>query len=158
MLEADRLVARALSIIGTVDCERETGLQTEMLLVLGARRTGADARMIVHAAGTLRAMPAVARAFAGGELSWSQVRAITTAVRSVDARGRAHIDRLIAFNAPRLCQMDPDELLGRVDDAVATLRPDLARAREDRQIAREYLAIQGRLDGSSSLSGEMGSE
>jgi Domain of unknown function (DUF222)/HNH endonuclease len=38
------------------------------------------------------------------------------------------------------------------------LRPDLMRAREDRQIAREYLSIQGRLDGSSTLSGEMGAE
>ena len=45
-----------------------------------------------------------------------------------------------------------------VDDAVAGLRPDLMRAREDRQIAREYLSIQGRLDGTSTLSGEMSAE
>src|ERR1041385_3889156 len=116
ILEADRLIARALSTIGVVDCETSTGLPTEMMLVLGARRTGADAYTLVNAAATLRAMPAVASAFGSGALSWSQVRAITTAVRSVDGTGREHIDRLIAFNAPRLAQMDPDELLARVDD------------------------------------------
>ena len=158
LLEADRLTARALSIIGTVDCEGSTGLSTEMMLVLGARRTGADARMMVNAAATLRAMPSVARAFGAGELSWSQVRAITTAVKAVDAQGREHIDRLIEFNAPRLAQMDPDELLARVDEAVTRARDDRARAREDRQLAREYLSIQGRLDGSSSITGELGAE
>jgi len=158
ILEADRLIARALSTIGVVDCETSTGLPTEMMLVLGARRTGTDAYTLVNAAATLRAMPAVASAFGSGRLSWSQVRAITTAVRSVDGTGREHIDRLIAFNAPRLAQMDPDELLARVDDAVAGLRPDLARAREDRWTARQYLSIQGRLDGSSTLHGEMGAE
>jgi len=158
LVEADRLVARALSIIGTVDSERTTGLPTEMMLVLGARRTGADARMLVNAACMLRAMPSVARAFATGDLSWSQVRAITTAVRSLDAQGRTHIDRLIAFNAPRLGQSDPDEVLARVDDAVFGLRADLARAREDRQIARGFLAVQGRLDGSASIYGEADAE
>ncbi|HLW18435.1 MAG TPA: DUF222 domain-containing protein [Actinomycetota bacterium] len=158
LVESDRLIARALSIIGTVECERTTGLPTEMMLVLGARRTGADAYGLVNAAATLRGMPSVARAFCAGELSWSQVRAITGAVRSVDAAGREQIDRLIAFNAPRLGKMDPDELLSRVDDAVAGLRPDLVRAREDRHITREYLSVQGRLDGSCSILGEAGPE
>ena len=158
LLESDRLIAHALSIIGTVECERTTGLPTEMMLVLGARRTGTDAYRLVNAASTLRGMPAVARAFGKGELSWSQVRAITSAVRAVDAAGREHIDRLIAFNAPRLRQMDPDELLSRVDDAVAGLRPDLMRAREDRQIAREYLSVQGKLDGSCTIQAEAGPE
>ena len=158
LLESDRLVARALSIIGTVDCERSTGLPTEMMLVLGARRTAADAYGLVNAAATLRGMPATARSFSSGELSWPQVRAITAAVRAVDGAGREQIDRLIAFNAPRLSSMDPDELLARVDDAVAGLRPDLVRAREDRQIAREFLSLQGRLDGSCAILGEAGPE
>src|SRR5205823_966936 len=98
LLEADRLVARALSIIGTVECERATGLPTEMMLVLGARRTGTDAYMMVNAAAALRGMPSTASAFERGELSWSQVRAIVSAVRSVDQAGRAQIDNLIKFN------------------------------------------------------------
>src|SRR5437879_2069941 len=48
LIEADRLTARALSIIGCVDCESVTGLPTEMMLVLGAphRRRRAHARQL----------------------------------------------------------------------------------------------------------------
>lgn len=158
LIEADQLTARALSIICSIDCESVTGLPTEMLLVLGARRTGADARMLVNAAATLRAMPATAYAFARGDLSWSQVRAVVSAVRTVDAAGRGQLDDLIATQTDRLAQMDPDELLARIDDAVARLRSDLLRAREDRQVEGGFLAVQGRLDGSASFYGEADAE
>jgi len=158
LLEADRLTARALTIIGHSDVEASSGLPAEMLLCLGARRTGADARMLVNAAATLRGMPTTSAAFARGDLSWSQVRAIVTAVRSVDRAGRARIDELISSEAHRLGRMDPDELVARVDDAVSGLRADLALAREDRQIQRGFLAVQGRFDGSSSFYGEADAE
>jgi hypothetical protein len=158
LIEADQHTAHAISIISRVACESATGLPTEMMLVLGARRTGADARMLVNAAETLRAMPATASAFARGELSWSQVRAVVSAVRSVDSAGRAQLDDLIATQTDRLAQMDPDELLARVDDLVARLRADLVRAREDRQIECGFLAVQGRLDGSASFYGEADAE
>ncbi|HEV2686263.1 MAG TPA: hypothetical protein VGW79_06465, partial [Actinomycetota bacterium] len=45
LLQSDRLIADAISIIASSDVEAQTGLPTEMLLVLGARRTGIDARM-----------------------------------------------------------------------------------------------------------------
>jgi hypothetical protein len=154
LLEADRLTANALSIIGRSDVEASTGLPAEMLLSLGARRTGADARMLVNAAATLRWMPATSAAFGRGDLSWGQVRAIVTAVRSVDTSGRSQIDELIRDAAGRLSSMDPDELLARVDDAVSHLRADLALAREDRQIERGFLAVQGRFDGSATFYGE----
>jgi hypothetical protein len=54
--------------------------------------------------------------------------------------------------------MDPDELLARVDDAVARLRSDLLRAREDRQIEGGFFAVQGRLDGSATFYGEADAE
>src|SRR5438067_1911713 len=111
LLEADRLTARALSIIACTDVEAGTGLPAEMLLALGARRTGADARMLVNAAGTLRWIPATSGAFARGDLSWGQVRAIVGALRPVDASGRALIDELIRSQASRLTTMDPDELV-----------------------------------------------
>ena len=158
LVEADRLTAQALSIIGRTDVEASTGLPAEMLLSLGARRTGADARMLVNAAAALRWMPATSAAFARGDLSWGQVRAIVAAVRSVDAAGRARIDDLIRRVGQRLEHMDPDELLARVDDAVARERADLARAREDRRIERGFLAVQGRLDGSASFYGEADAE
>ena len=158
LLEADRLTAEAIAIIGRVDADASTGLPTEMMLALGARRTGADARMLVRAAATLRGMPATTSAFARGDLSWSQVRQIVGSVRSVDAPGRARIDGLISSEAERLQRMDPDELLGRVDEAVATVRADLARARESRQIDKGSLSIQGRVDGSATFYGEADAE
>src|SRR5437879_1870161 len=114
--------------------------------------------MLANSAATLRAMPATASAFASGELSWSQVRAIVSAVRTVDGAGRAQVDDLIARQTDRLATMDPDELLARVDDAVARLRADLVRACEDRQIERGFLAVQGRLDGSAVIFGEADAE
>ena len=152
--EADRLTARALTFIASRDIGSHTGLPTEMLLVLGARRTGADARAMTNAATTLRTMPATHDAFCRGDLSWSQMRAITTAVRSVDGAGRITIDQMIQDDAHALSQMDPDELVAKVEDAASQLRPDLSRAREDRQIERSFLAIQGHLDGSASFYGE----
>lgn len=158
LVEADRLIARALEIIGGTDVEAACGLPTEMMLALGARRTGGDARMLVNAAQTLRGMPATAAAFSGGELSWSQVRQIVFSVRTVDRAGRARIDQLISEHAARLTRMDPDELLARVDDAVSGMRQDLARAREDRQTQRSFIAFHGRLDGSCAILGEADAE
>src|SRR6185369_718713 len=89
---------------------------------------------------------------------WSQVRAIVKALRSVDVAGRARIDDLIRGQAERLNRMDPDELLARVDDAVSGLRADLTLAREDRQVERGFLSVQGRFDGSSSFYGEADAE
>src|SRR5260221_7505861 len=119
LLEADRLTAEAISIIGRSDVEASTGLSAEMLLVLSGRRTGADARMLVNAAAMMRDMPTTAASFARGDLSWSQIRAIVAGVRTVDVAGRTRIDRLVARESDRLNTMDPDELLARVDDAVA---------------------------------------
>jgi Domain of unknown function (DUF222)/HNH endonuclease len=157
LLESDRLIARALSIIANVDID-PTGLPAEMVLALGARRTAADARMLVNAARALRSMPSTASAFERGEVSWSQVRQIVSSIRTVDASGRARIDELIATDAERLVQTDPDEIVSRVDDVVSALRADLMRAREDRQIERGFLAVQGRLDGSASFYGEADAE
>jgi hypothetical protein len=158
LLEADRLTASALAIIGRTDVEASTGLPAEMLLILGARRTGADARMLVNAAATLRSMPATSNAFARGDLSWGQVRAIVVAVRSIDPAGRARVDELIRSEGQHLNRMDPDELLARVDDLGSRLRADLALAREERQIECGFLAVQGRFDGSASFYGEADAE
>jgi len=144
LLQADRLA--------DADVEASTGLSPEILLSLRARRTFSEARIMVHAATTLHAMPLTRAAFARGDLSWGQVRGIVAAVRYVDAAGRGQIDDLIARTNTR--DSDPDELLSRVDDAVASARADLHLAREDRAIERGFLAVQGRLDGSASFYGE----
>ncbi|MGZ4211465.1 MAG: DUF222 domain-containing protein, partial [Actinomycetota bacterium] len=158
LLEADRLTAKALHILSATDVEATCGLPTEILLALRARRTGTEARCMARAAGVLRAMPATSAAFLRGDLSWGQVRAIVCAVRALDAAGRASIDELIDRSAVRMRDVDPDELIARVQDAVDRARHDLALAREDRQIERGFLAFQGRLDGSASFYGEADAE
>lgn len=104
----------------------------------------------MEASSVLSQMPRTSSAFSAGDLSWSVVRAVVVAVRCLDAAGRAAVDAAIG-SAPDL---DPEALLGRVDDIVARLRDDLVRAREDRAISQSFLAIQGRLDGSATLYGE----
>src|SRR5258706_11040809 len=114
---SDALIATALSFIQRGAIESSTGLSPEIFLSLDARRTGGDARTLVHAAETLRAMPYTSAAFTRGLLSWGQVRAIVTSVRTVDLVGRAQIDTLID-SAASTCA-DPDELVVRVDEECA---------------------------------------
>ena len=114
--------------------------------------------MITNAASHLRAMPQLASCFAAGTISWGQVRAIACAVSRMPAAGRTQIYALIGKHAERLLEADPDRLVQMVDERVARLRPDLALAREDRAIEGGFLAIQGRLDGSSSIYGEADAE
>jgi len=151
---ADELIASALSVIGAHDVEADTGLPAEMLLSLIARRTGSEARFLIDAVATLRAMPFLESAFGRGDVSWSQVRAICVAVRVVDQAGRASVDTLIGSLAASLRDADPDELIRRIDDEVSRIRDDLTLHREDRQLRSNFLAIQGRLDGSASIYGE----
>jgi len=151
---ADASIASPLRVIGARDVEADTGFPAEMLLSLVARRTGSEARFLMDAAATLRAMPFMESAFASRDLSWSQVRAICVAVRVLDACGRATVDTLVGSLAASWREADPEELVRRIDDEVARLREDLAQHREDRQIRNNFLAIQGRFDGSASIYGE----
>src|SRR5438309_6654122 len=122
---ADALNAIAAETIGARGgLESTTGLSSEIALMLEGRRTGSEARMLTQTATTLRAMPETARAFANGEVSYGQVRAIVLAVRHVDPAGRAAVDGLVARRAREMTNADPDELVKRVDDLVARLRSD----------------------------------
>jgi hypothetical protein len=131
MRTADALFAIAIELLDNAAIEEVTGLPTESLLQLQARRMGSEARMIKAAASSLRAMPNLSSAFQEGEVSWGQVRCIVTASRRATSEGRA-----------------------TVDEEIARQRADLAVAREDRQINRGFLAVQGRLDGSGTIYGE----
>jgi hypothetical protein len=154
LAEADAAIARAIDSLhaatATGSIESATGLPTELFLMLGCRRTRAEARALIEASGTLGSMPALARRFASGSLSWPELRAIGQAVRAVPRDARGHIDALVATS-----DAEPEELLGRVEDAVGRARPDLFLAREDRAHAGSALHLQPRLDGyGGSIRGE----
>src|SRR5690349_12847991 len=152
--DSDMAIAHAIDLLSRTDVQAETGLTPELFLTLEAGWTGPDARMVVKAERALRAMPVTKANFRAGKLSWGQVRAIVSTVRSSDVNGRAEIDALVGRHAAD----EPDELLQRIDDQVADRRADLAVAREDRALERSFLSVQPRLDGSATLYGETDAE
>ena len=154
--DADACIARALDLLSRTDIYAETGLSAEMFLTLEAGWTSSDARALVKAERTLRAMPLTKARFLMGALSWGQVRAIASSVRSVDVHGRTEIDALVDKNAAR--SDEPEQLLSLVEDDVAQQRADLALAREDRAIERSFLSVQPHLDGSATIYGEADAE
>ncbi len=152
--DSDIAIAHAIDLLSRTDVHAETGLAPELFLTLEAGWTAPEARMVVKAECALRAMPVTKANFRAGKLSWSQVRAIVSSVRSIDVHGRAEIDTVIGNHATD----EPDALLQRIDDEVADRRADLAVAREDRAIERSFLSVQPHLDGSATLYGETDAE
>src|SRR5690554_5246286 len=76
--QVDRLIASTIdSIIRLQDAqvaETATGIPLEQWLLLVARRTATDRRMLLICAEVCRRLPALLEAFVQGRLSWSQVR------------------------------------------------------------------------------------
>ncbi|HEX9695900.1 MAG TPA: DUF222 domain-containing protein [Actinomycetota bacterium] len=150
---ADALLAAAAQVMSG-GVLAVAGRPVEHVLRHDARVTSWDATTLTRAAATLEAMPALAEAFREGRASWSQVRAIVTALRPVPFAERTRIDGIIGEHAKRLCEADPERLVDLVQDEAARSRPDLALNREDRAIRNSFLAIQGRLDGTATIYGE----
>ncbi|HVL88643.1 MAG TPA: DUF222 domain-containing protein [Actinomycetota bacterium] len=156
---ADAAIAEAIRLIGSGNgIAAATGLPVERILEIDGRLTGADARMLSAASDALRSMPSLAAAFERGTVSWSQVRSIVCAVRGVPAAVRDQIDALIAERAVTLAEAEPYRLIELVDDAVMRLRAGRLQSRQDRQVAAEFLAVQGRFDGGASIYGEFGAD
>lgn len=160
---AERDIARAVLLAGRLASsgvsERVEGLPLELLLGLACRMTGADRRMLVAAGETLAAMPATARLFREGAISWGQVRAITVAVRRLGADDRAELDQRVAASAERyegIDAYDPDQLVWAVQQAVEQLRDARAVERaEARRRASSFVSVQAALDGGMRIYGEL---
>ena len=159
---ADRLVARAVLLAGRLAgsgvCEREEGLPLEHFLGLAARLTGGDRRTLVGAGETLQDLPAVARLFADGMLSWGQVRVVHFAARGLSKAERELLDERVAATAAAYEEgieaFDPDGFVWAVDEAVAELRPALSERNERRAAASTFLSRQMRFDGGMRVYGE----
>jgi len=151
---ADRLTATATSVIARGGFSSGAGLPAPIMLQMDARTTSWDARAITRIAGILTGMPDTASAFEEGVLSWSQIRAITDAAKPCDAAGRERIDRFIGRRAPSQTDADPDQIVGQVEDEVATIRKDLTERREGRAVEQSFIAFQPRLDGRTFFYGE----
>lgn len=160
--EADRAMARAVTLAGQLDGRRaaaEEGMTVDGALQLHTGAARSDVSMVLTAGDVLARMPATAGLFAAGVLSWGHVRTLVAGVRRLDTTARATLDDHLGAQADRLAAMEPEQRLWAVDDAVAACTPlRQLEDRTDRAVEAEFLAIQGRLDGSGSAYGEFGPE
>ncbi|MEX0836643.1 MAG: DUF222 domain-containing protein, partial [Nitriliruptor sp.] len=162
LLEADRAIARAVALAGRIDGRRaaaEEGMTVDGALQLHTGAARCDVSMVLTAGDVLATMPATAGLFASGVLSWGHVRALVSGVRRLDAAARTALDVYLGEHTGRLAAMDPEARLWALDDAVAEFSPlREIEDRADQRIESEFLALQGRLDGSGSAYGEFGPE
>ncbi|MEX1162499.1 MAG: hypothetical protein WEB03_02860, partial [Nitriliruptor sp.] len=160
--EADRAMARAVALAGRIDGRRaaaEEGMTVDGAVQLHTGAARSDVSMVLTAGDVLATMPATAGLFDAGVLSWGHVRALVTGLRRLDATARDALDTYLGEQADHLSAMDPERRLWALDDAIAQFSPlRAAEDRADRQVDTEFLALQGRLDGSGTGYGEFGPE
>ncbi|MBS3939887.1 MAG: DUF222 domain-containing protein [Actinobacteria bacterium] len=151
--QVDRLIASAIdSIIRLQDAEvaeTTTGVPLEQWLLLVARRTATDRRMLLTCAEVCRRLPGLLEAFVPGKVSWSQVRTLVLQVMRLPRATDEQLDAALAELIVRNQAADPDRLghLARFID-----RDHGVPARGDNDPdgggVEEFLALQPRLDGS----------
>ncbi len=159
--EADRLIARALEGIlllqDHADVAGTTGIGIESWVATIARRTRADARMLLAAAEMVRRLPTLRAAFQEGRLSWAQVRSVALKTRRLPAHLDERVDSAIAQALDGVGGAEPDAVTRVIAWSLATLDPQQVERRERAEEAREFLSLQPRLDGSGGrMWGELG--
>jgi hypothetical protein len=159
--EADRLIARALEGIlllqDHADVVAVTGVSLEAWVTTIARRTRADARMLLAAAEMVRRLPTLRAGFQEGRLSWAQVRAVALKARPLPRTLDDRVDQAIADALEGMGGAEPDAVTRVISWSLATLQPTSAERTERREQEREFLGMQPRLDGSGGrLWGEFG--
>lgn len=147
-LVAARLVEALVRVIESGASEDALGVAVELVLSQSARMVRFERNILVRVATTLVRMPAVRAAFRDGWLSWSQVRAIVTAVSQVDVAGRDEVDALVGQLARDYRDFEADALVHQVDWLVAQLSQDRAAERESEPVEVNRVVLTGRLDGS----------
>lgn len=154
----DRVVVEVLEalirVVDTGACEQVLGVAPELVLSQTGRTVGFERRTLLQAATQLAAMPATRQAFREGWLSWSQVRAIVTAVGRIDRGGRDQVDELVGELAAGYVDVEADHLVWEVDILVDALLAEREARRARTPIVDNRLVASPRLDGSGSVYGE----
>ncbi len=156
--QADRWAARVIDelirVVESSATEATLGVAVELVLSQTCRAVGFERRTLLRAATTLAAMPATRQAFREGWISWSQVRAVVTAVGCLDRDGRDRVDDLVAELAPTYVDLEADALVVEVDWLVDQLRAELDVDRHQQPVTDTRLVLQPALDGSGRYWGE----
>ncbi|MFO7777085.1 MAG: DUF222 domain-containing protein [Nitriliruptoraceae bacterium] len=150
--EADRLIARALEGIlllqDHADVAGVTGVSLDTWVTTIARRTRADARMLLAAAEMIRRLPTLRAGFQEGRMSWAQVRAVALKARPLPRSLDDRVDQAIADALEGTGGSEPDAVTRVISWSLAALQPTSAERTERREQEREFLGMQPRLDGS----------
>lgn len=157
----DRLMAAVVVALVNADHRRviaEEGVTAESWLRAVARRTGADAVMLVAASERLADMPATLGAFTAGTLSWGTVRGIVSAVKSLTGDQRGWVDETLAGDRERLARLDSDSVVATADRLANAVRPDLEQQRTDRAAGGQRLMFQPAMDGTGTAFAAMDAE
>ena len=161
LVEADQLHARAVALIGEVERDpaaEVVGLGVEGSLREDAHRTGPEARLLVAASERLVWLPTVARLLETGTVSWSTVRVVVAQTRHLTVEQLGWVDRAVAADVQGFCRCDADGQLAAVAELVDRARPDLHKAKQQRQYERSFLSLQPGFDGSLQVYGEFDPE
>jgi hypothetical protein len=139
-----RLVAQLVELRRARVAERATGVALEQWLATLGRHTRTDRRMLLTCADLLGRLPLLAACYAGGDLSWSQLRTVVCKIRVLPREVDHQLDVKLADAIAGAADADPDALGRVVDWVVADLTPD---PDEREPAGRPWLHLQPRLDG-----------
>ncbi|MFA9447069.1 DUF222 domain-containing protein [Egicoccus sp. AB-alg6-2] len=149
--QVDRLIASAIeSIIRLQDAsvaETVTGVALEQWLLIVARRTGTDRRMLLTCAQVCRRLPGLLDALSQGRVSWSQLRTLVLQVDKLPRASDQQLDDALVQVIDQSETADPDRLGSLAAWLIADLAPSTTPEPADSEPA-EFLALQPRLDGS----------
>lgn len=147
----DHLNATALDLVDRLqesgEAEALTGLPLEVWLSARGRQVRSDRQMLGTAADVLRWLPTLRLAFARGQVSWGQVRAIVLMVVKLPSHLHDAIDAELAAAIPALEDAEPDALLHVIRRVTSHAEPTSDDRDEQRSVRERFLALQPRLDG-----------
>ncbi|WP_157041926.1 HNH endonuclease signature motif containing protein [Nitriliruptor alkaliphilus] len=150
-VDTERMTARLVEAILVLEdagvAPAATGVGLEQWLAIVGRSTRSDRRMLTCAANVCRRLPSLRAAFAAGEVSWSQVRAVALKVERSPRHLDDRLDAALARAIDGAAGADPDALANVVSWAVTDLQSEDAGEQEP-AVPDDVMVLQPRLDGS----------
>ncbi|HKJ56427.1 MAG TPA: HNH endonuclease signature motif containing protein, partial [Nitriliruptoraceae bacterium] len=149
-----QLVEDLICVVESGATEQALGAAVEIVMSQSCRMVGFERRTLLRASTTLVRMPATRQAFRDGRVSWSQVRAVLTAVRPLRIADLVDVDDLVGELADTLATCEADALVHEVDWHVDQVIAQRQTARRRQPIEDNRLIPLPRLDGSGAIHGD----
>jgi hypothetical protein len=144
-----RLIGHLIELRRSDLAELATGVALDRWLATVGRFTRSDRRMLAATADVLLRLPLLHAAYTAGQVSWSQLRAVVCAVRTLPPAVDTQLDAALAAAVDGAADADPDALAHAVSWVVAAHTPDPdPDPPADRGERGDRLVLQPRLDGS----------